>query len=151
MGADSIVNPNAGQMAQTDTKVAIYDGPNPDIVSGVYGGIALLHSLVSIAFYFKPTSTTPYLEQQTFYWAFVIWQASWSPVAISWLLFAFWKNATLYFIYYIFVLISAAGPLVGYSVIEYFYMRSYLAGYTFGVKANSNYTLGLTFTSLVLF
>ena len=78
-------------------------------------------------------------------------QVAWSPVALSWLVYLLKQSsASLYAAYYLAVVLSVDGPALGYFLIDYLYLKSYLAGYTFGPKPRPNLQLSLNLGQLVL-
>ena len=48
------------------------------------------------------------------------------------------------------VVLSVDGPVLGYFLIDYFYLKSYLAGFTFGPKPKPRLQLALNFGQIVL-
>jgi len=74
-----------------------------------------------------------------------------APVALTWLVHLInTSSSILYSAYYLMVVLSVDGPLLGYFLIEYFYLKSYLAGFTFNPKPRPSLQLALNFSQIVL-
>ena len=71
MGAADIINPNAGISAVTGKSA--YIGPNPDVVTHLYGIAALAQSAASVyMFWFNMSDNLVDSEYRTFLTSFVV-------------------------------------------------------------------------------
>ena len=151
MGAADIINPNGGISAVTGKSA--YVGPDPDIVTHIYGAAALLQSGASVWYYWRNSYFTDLVksEYQTYLVGFIVMQVAWTPVALTWLVYLLnQSSASLYAAYYFSVLLSVDGPVLGYFLVDYLYLKSYLAGFTFGPKPRPSLQLSLNLSQLVL-
>lgn len=103
----------------------------------LYGFVALAQAAASVYMYYFRLDLSKLLPSESLVYltAFTVVQVAWSPVALSWLVHLIdITSPTLYAIYYLMVSLSVDGPMLGYFVIDYLYLKSFLSGNTFGPK-----------------
>jgi len=150
MGAADIINPNSGISNEGESA---YVGPNPELMTHLYGAAALLQSVGSAFYYLMNVYGKEIVlsEYQTYFASFIVMQVAWTPVALSWLVHLLARSsASLYSTYYLTTVLSVDGPILGYFLIDFLYIRSYLAGYTFGPKPRPKLQLAVNFGQIIL-